>query len=253
VYFHDSASHVPTPVSPACGDHVELPAQRARAHVVRAHVAPRRLLVSELVERRHAEHDDVADDERGAGPRVAHVLAEACGQIHAAVLAEVGVGLARLRVQREQVLAVLDEDPRVAAVAPVADPARRRAAVAVLAGLERRLDPNGLAGAGIERLDEADAVRGIEHAADHERRAAEALRGAHVRRLREDRRIERGSRPRDAKPRDVALVDLIERGVFRARGVAVVGAPFAVRRAALRAGGKREERSGDERGCAHER
>jgi hypothetical protein len=108
----------------------------------------------------------------------------------------------RLRIEREQIFGVLDEEARAGArAAPIADAARRRAAVRVRAGLERRLDPERLAGARIERLDGADAVRRVQRVADLERSAAELLGGAHLRRLCEDARVERWPAPRDAQAR----------------------------------------------------
>jgi hypothetical protein len=87
----------------------------------------------------------------------------------------------------------------------------------------------------MERLGEADAVRAVEHAADHQRRRAEVARKAQLRIALRQAGVDRRTAPQDLHLRDVVPVDLIERRVLGAGGVAVVAAPLAVRRAALRA------------------
>ena len=74
-----------------------------------------------------ADDDDVLDDERPAAPAPAGDRAlEAFRQIDLAVVAEVGVALAGLGVQRDEVAADVGDDARVLAVGPVGEAARRR-------------------------------------------------------------------------------------------------------------------------------
>ena len=97
---------------------------------------------------------------------------EAFRQIDLAVVAEVGIALAGLRVQRDQVGADVGDDARVAAVGPVGEAARGRAARRSLAVGPRRqrVEPQRLAGRRIERRDGADGGAHVEQAVHHQRR-----------------------------------------------------------------------------------
>ena len=129
--------------------------------------------------------------------------------------------------------AALDENPRVLAVRPVRDAARAVAGQRVpFKGL---LDPERAARAGVKRLDESDAVRAVEHAADHQRRRAEVAREAQLWIALQEAGIDCRAAPEQLQLRDVVAVDLIERRVLGAAGVAVVAAPLAVANAVLRA------------------
>jgi hypothetical protein len=82
----------------------------------------------------------------------------------------------------------------------------------------------------MKRLHQADAVRAVQRAADHERRDAEIVRHLQLRIERRQRRVDRRPPPGDSQRLDVVSVDLIERRVLAAPGITGVAAPFAVLR-----------------------
>ena len=218
------SSHVSTPNSPACGTRETAtgtcPCARHRRGRRRA-AAP----CFRRVGHRAADEHDVANDERRAGPaEVAHQRAQADVQIDAAPLAEVRVYPARGGVQRVKMFAALDENPRVLAVRPVSDAAR--AVARQRFPFKGLLDPDCAARAGVKRLDESDAVRAVEHAADHQWRRAEVAREAQLWIALQEAGIDCRAVPEQLQLRDVVAVDSIERRVLGAAGVAVVAAPL---------------------------
>ena len=207
--------------------------------------AGRLLAPVELIDREDADDERVAADERGGRPVVRLEVRDALRQVDHAARAELAQRIARLRVERHEVLAADDEDALVVArrVVPVAHAARGAAARPAGAVLERRVDPRGLAGGGIDgrRLPEVRAHE--QAAADHERRGlqrrVELQLGVAVGQL----VIHRAPAPGDAQVLHVAGADLVQRRVLRAARVPGVAAPLAARRALLR----RDGSSGDER------
>ena len=171
---------------------VEGPAQLAGAHVVGAHVAGiafdlRRRI---LIDHRRAHDDHVARDQRHRVPAIAGAARTDIGaQIDDAVLAEGRDRLAGFRIERVEIAIAERDDARVGAFAPIRHAAigaaaNRIGAGAVNAGL---LHPDRLAGFRIERFGKADAVRGVEHAVDHDRRRAEVVQEADGRALQQAR------------------------------------------------------------------
>ena len=79
---------------------------------------------------------------------------------------------------------------------PEGDAAVPRPAEAGRALLERLLDPDRLAGCRIPRLDQADRVRRVDDAVDHQRRRAVGVVVAEVRDDVEDRLVDRRTGPR---------------------------------------------------------
>ena len=240
------AAVLPRAVAPRVGavlarlrDGVEDPLQLPGADVERAHVAADVLLGEERVAHRLAHHDGVADDGRGAAPAVARALGEAGLQIDPPVVAEVAVGLAGGGIERVEPLSPVGDDAPLGAVGPEGDAAVPRAAEAGRPFIERLLHPDRLAGRRIPRLDEADRVRRVDDAVDHQRRRAVGVVVAEIRNDVENRLVDRGAGPRDLQLIHVAGIDLVERRVLRRADVGRIGAPLPVDRALL------GERGGD--------
>ena len=88
-------------------------------------------------------------------------------QVHGAAIAEAGDRIARLRVERVEVMTAVREQAFFPALAPVRDAAiARRAGEVVRAGL---LHPPRSSVLRIEGFGEAHAVRRVHHAVDHDR------------------------------------------------------------------------------------
>ena len=99
--------------------------------------------------------------------------------------------------------------------------------------LERLLHPDRLAGRRIPGLDQADRVRRVGDAVDHQRRRAVGVVVAEIRNHVEDRLVDRRARPGDLQLIHVAGIDLVERRVLRRAVVGGVGAPLPVDRPLL--------------------
>ena len=118
------------------------------------------------------------------------------------------------------------DDPLDAAVGPVRQSASGQPARRLFSALSLVLavDPQGLAGCGVEGHDRASRPGGgVEHAPDHQRRGLEIELGRRA-------EIVGLEAPRHFERVEVAGVDLIERRVPRAREVGAVGAPLGLRR-----------------------
>ena len=139
-----------------------------------------------------------------------------------------GDRLPRRRIERNQILAADHEETPVVPLGPERHAARavprRPCLPLVRKGL---LNPERLAGARMKGFDQADAVRAVQHAAHHQRCRAEVARIGKLGILRGDARVNRGPPPGDAQPRNVCLVDLIERRVFGGAGIATITGPLA--------------------------
>src|SRR4030095_4682875 len=167
-------------------------------------------------------------------------------EIDTPLIAEAGITLAGLRVQRVEILSSLDEDSFIATVGPIGDTA---CAVALeLARRKRLLHPDGLTSRGVECLGQTDAVRGVENTVDHQRCRTKIRWNSQLGIFGRERGIDCRTPPRDSQPGDVVLVDLVERCVFRATGVAVVTSPLTALCAVLgrqrRGTGPNRERHG---------
>ncbi len=215
------------------GNRVPSPPQLAGPDVVGADVAGAVLHGQGVVGHGLPDDDHVADDEGRRGEvevdQLVGVLEDA--EVDHAGVAEVGNQAARVHVGRQQVRRPHRQDAaaRPGVVLPVADPAVGGAPRGLVVGEERQLlHPAGLAGRGVERLDDADAVRGVEHAVDHERRRPQVVRVAQVVPARVQARVDGGAAPDDAEVADRVRVDLVERRVTGEPAVAAVDAPLAV-------------------------
>ncbi len=212
-------------------DRAEAPAQAAGAHIEGAHLADvtLRLAGGVLVRHRLADEHQVADDQRRRIPQELVARTER-GEIDAAVRAEARDGDAGLRIERVQILTVVAED---AGLGPLA-PERHRAQGAAKPGVAalfsgRRLRPDRAAGRRIECLDETDGVGGVQDAAHHDRRRSVVVRETQLGIRREEFRGHLRPPPRDAQPRHVRAVDLIERRILLRAVVARVVPPLARR------------------------
>ena len=237
---------LPRAVAPGVGavfarlrDGVKDPLQLPGAHVERAHVAADVLLREERVAHRLAHDDRVAHDGRSAAPAVACSLGQARLQIHPSVVAEVAKRLTGGGIERVQPLAPVGDDAPLGPVGPEGDAAVPRPPEAGRPLLERLLHPDGLAGRRIPRFDQADGVRRVDDAVDHQRRRAVGVVVAEIRNDVENRLVDRGAGPRDLQLIHVAGIDLVERRVLRRADVGRIGAPLPVDRALL------GERGGD--------
>ena len=227
------------------GDGVKHPAQFTRPDIERADVAPDVLLRDEGVAHRLSDHDDVPHDGRCASPAVACSLLQAGQEAHAPVVAKARNLLAGGRIERVQPLAPVRYQPPLVAVRPVSDAAVAGAAIAGGSLLVGTLHPDRLASRRVPCLDQADGVRRVEDAVDHQWGCPVGVAIAQIRDHIEDRLIDGRPRPRDAQLIDVAGIDLIERRVL---GCAVVGAkhmPFAIHRPLLGGGGQGHRQCGD--------
>ena len=183
------------------------------------------LLGERMVRHRAAEDHDVPDHQRRRRSGVAGC--GVVGQIDQAAVAEGLDQPAGGGVDGHQVRRADREDAPVAVRFPPGDAPVGRAARRLVAEERRVLHPEGLAGAGVERLHEADAVRGVEHAAGHDRRRTELVRVAQRRPPLAERRVDRLAAPRDPQVAHRLRVDLVQRGVAREARVAAVNAPLA--------------------------
>ena len=234
---------------PGFGNDVEAPQHLARLGVVAHHVA-RDVHGPLFVDRRSGKirrrarvhrdrrHQDVAHD--GRRRRVGHpafmrqarplVPAQVRGHVHDAVLAEARHRPSGLRVERDEHVAVHDdENPFVArAVRPVGDaatgaPRERIDDVEPAQQLAGRAPvPQQLAGGGIECHDiSIDARRRVHHAIDDERTDLHLGR-------RPGAEVPRRPAPGHAKVADVGGGDLIRGRVPRRAGVAAKEPPFSL-------------------------
>ncbi len=233
------------------------PQPLAGANVETADVAARPFLVRRTVVNAGADHDHVAADHRRGADRIvrrAHRVRQRAHQVDAAAVAEALVGRAGLRVERDQVGVVRAEQQAVdLAVRPIRQAAMHVAEVAgpsrlPVAGIHH---PDRLAGRRIDRRDLPERRHGVEDALDHQWRIRIPARSRCRVRF-DDGVVRRGPSPGDRQLADGVLVDLIERRILVARGVAAVVSPL--RRAGLgpmpTAGRSAQERH-DERESTH--
>ena len=200
------------------------PPEGARPDVVRPDVARMLLLGVGMVVHDAAEDHDVLDHE---GRRVAAIAGlRVVGQVDQAAVAEALDQPAGRGIDRHQVRRANREEAAVVAVGPVRDAPVRRAARRLVREELGVLHPEGLARAGVERFDEADAVRGVEHAFYQDGRRAKLVRVAQVGPAGRERGVDGPPPPRDLQVADGLGVDLIERGVARVARVAAVHAPL---------------------------
>ena len=183
---------------------------------------------------RRPDDDDVFDDDRwrrrpdDAVPGSRSV--EAIVEIDDPLETEPRIGLPGLRVEGDQIEAGCDvDDPLRGAIGPVRHasviPAGRRLAATPLVEAP---DPQRFPGLGIDRNNVAlGSGRDVQHTIDHERRGL-------VVGLRTRPEVLRLPAPRDREVLDGVLINLIERCVSCAAGVAVVEAPLAVGGSGLR-------------------
>ena len=218
-------------------DGVEDPLHLAGADVVAAHVPRRRLLPARALGDGRADDDGVAGHEGGRADRVLAGVdgaAEAPRQVDPTVHAEVGGGLAGLRVDRDEPGPPPGvEQPGVLAVRPVREAPRQEAvhggaAVEVEAGV---VAPEGLAGRRIDGRDLPEVGGDVEHAVDHQGGdlvgvGAEPASFADDRVLGPQLLVDRRPGPGDPELVDVVGGDLVERCVLRVAGVAPVEAPL---------------------------
>ena len=236
------------------GDGVEGPAKLARDRVEAAHVAGGHLGGGGRTTggQGRADHDNpVHDDRRRTGPdwraHQVQVAAQAEAQVDHAVVPEARDRSPRSGIQRDQMEARRhheDARPRVrrrpVGDAPARIPSRGRAVPFVHA-----VGPQGLAGTCVDGHDRATVSRrGVQDVAGHEWRGAVVVLWA---------RTVVGGRPapRDLQGVHVVAVDLIERRVAGAAGVAPVEAPLPVGCSLLAGGaqGREEKRGrGDQQG-----
>ncbi len=226
---------------------VEHPAELARPDVERADIATNVLLRDEGVGHRLAHHDDVAHDGRCAPPAIARPLLQPRSQTDPPVVAEGRDLLSGRRIERIEPLTPVRDEPPLAPVGPVRDAAVAGAAITGRRLVVWPLHPDRVARRRVPRLYQADRVRRVEHAADHQRRRPVRVRVAQVGNHVQDRLIHGGPRPGDAQLIDVVRMDLIERRVLRGAVVGAVEAPFPVRRAGLGGDGRRDGRHGGDR------
>ena len=236
------------------GHRSECPQPLARAHVEAADVAAHHLLLLRSVGDPGAGDHHVAHDDRGRGDGViadSFDEGEPFGEIDAPACAERRVELAGLCIHRDQVGVVrASEQPLDRTVGPVRKTAVKEPEIRRPAGLPRfRIElPDRLARAWVEGRDDAETGEGVHDTVRHQRRV---LVGARLRLgvRRRDRVVGRAPSPRLAQLPDVCRIDLIERRVLRAAGVAAVKAPL-VRSGPLGVGhakhGRRDD-AGDDR------
>ncbi len=239
---------------------VESPEQLAVRDVESPDIADGRRPLAPPVEHGGADHDDIAYDHRrrGHGVEMRRDGAPQAGvEIDTSVGAEVRDGLSGSGIERDHLCkSRQDHDPLVVAIAPIGEAAMGPAEVGgrpepilIDLGVEH---PSGFAGRGIDGRDLRQRGRGVEHAADHQRRRFIDKAGADLRFGLPDRRVRRLPAPDHVQVPGVVAVDLCQRRIAR-RGVgAGIGRPFALRhgfrRFRQRAGdGLSFERSGQQR------
>ena len=217
---------------PCARNRIPGPAQRARTHVVGAHI-PRSVLHGQrMVRHRLADHHDVTRHQRRRGIAVVDELGRVGEhpQVDHPPVAEALDQLAGLEVRRQQIRGPHREDAsiRPAVVLPEPDPAVRGAAGGLAVGQERQvLHPAGLAGRRVERLDHADAVRGIEHPVHHQGGRAEVVRVPQRVPPVVETAVDRGPPPDDLQIVHRVGVDLVERRVPGESAVTAVDTPLA--------------------------
>src|SRR5262245_61042490 len=225
-----------------------------------------RVVSADVARPRDARSDDdgVPDDQRDAAPAV-HVVLErrlqrgrvgtflgvlVVTQIDEAAVSKLVNWLPGFRVCRNQIVVADRQQPFVDAVSPVRDRAARLSDE--IGGLDPRsplrqfLDPDGLAGTGIARLDQANSVGRIDDAVAEERRRLQHVGGVGLRILGHELAGQGGTPPGDAQRPHVLLVDLIERRVLGVRLVTPEHGPFAAPGSLLSS-----ERDFHEQGDAH--
>jgi hypothetical protein len=198
------------------------PAQSAGANVVCANVTWRALAVGRRVAHRRTNDYDIATHLRCPRPAVWLV---ANSEIDGAVLTKIRVRPPGFRVECGERFAALHEQSLLVAVAPVPQPAR---AVAGQPGCATRrlLHPNRLTCRGIERLDQAHAIRTVEDAVDHQRSRTKVVREGQFRVESHQLGIDRRSAPGNFQLSDVRGIDLVEGDILRAARIAAVAAPL---------------------------
>ena len=185
------------------------------------------------------DDDDVADDDRAGAPAEA---ARALGhQAHAAAVPN-AASAAAAQVDGVEVAVADVEQPVIRSALPEVDASRARRAGLVRHVGGRFLPPDGLAGGGIERLEQPDGVRRVEDAADHRRRRAQVVVRPQLGELLLQLRVERRAAPEDPEVLDVVAGDLRERRIAGVGGVAARRSPLAVLRFVLR---QRQQPAGD--------
>ena len=158
------------------GDGAEEPPLLAGADVEASHLAGRHDLREGDVVDLRSHHHDVADDHGRGGDAVETPrdgTAQPLRQVDAPPLAEGGDGLARLRVEADQVaVAGADQDASVFPVRPVGDAPVHEAVIGGSPVLPRPrvVDPPGLARRRVDGRDLGERGADIQDAADHERR-----------------------------------------------------------------------------------
>ena len=216
---------------------VEGPEQLSAYDVEAAHVARRRRALPPPVHHRGADHDDVTHDHGGRAHGVVVALdgtAQASGKINPALVAERWHRLAGLRIERDHLRESGEHnDAFVIAVSPVRDAAMQPAIVGgktkpvlVDFGIEH---PSGLAGGSVDGGDLRKRGRGVERAADHQRRRFIGPRRADRRIRLLDRHVRRLPAPGNVQVLGVAAVDLRQRRITCRRISAGVGGPLATR------------------------
>ena len=200
--------------------------------VERPHVARRIVLVHKAIAYTVAEDDEILVDHRRRRVRIVLFVDlpdQPRAEIDDAVAAERVDDAASSRIETDQAVAAVDEDPeRVACrmVAPRCHAAVHEATavgrltVLVCFGIER---PALRAGIGVQRDDAIVRRAEVQHVVDHQRRRLKFARTGAERR---ERLLARGPLPRDRETRDGGGVDVGQRRVLRAAGVAAVERPI---------------------------
>ncbi len=211
---------------------VERPHLLPGARAERADVARRIILIRKAIANAVAEdHEVLVDDRRGRVCVVALVdfPDEALAQVGDAARAETLDGPARRRVEAEQAIAAVDENPQRTAgraVSPGGHAAVHetgavgRLAVFVRLGIER---PPLSAGVGIQGDDPVVRRAEVQHVIDHQRRR---LKIARPRAEFGEYLLARRPFPRDAQARDVRTVNVGQGRKLRAGLVAAVIRPI---------------------------
>ena len=230
---------------------MEGPQQPAGAGVVAADVARRPFRPRRPIHDRRADDDHVADDRwrRGVAVLVGPAAqgADAGREVHGAAVAELAPGPAGRRIERDQARVAGGEIHGLGlAVRPPGEPAVEEAVVrrASRVVAPRVVAPELPAGRGVDGGRLAERGAGVEDAVPHQRGRLEGHvveSGIGVR----DRVVGGLPAPADRQIADVAGVDLAERRVLRAAGVAAVLVPFAADGAVLR-GRRRHCRRGEQ-------
>ena len=221
---------------PGARDRVERPTDRTRPDVVGANVARRRSFL--LPNPRPLDEQILVDNARAGGHqiRIIDIARQTRREIDRARITEREDRASCLCVERVQPAAGREEDPLVSAVGPVHD-----AAIDVAWRGARRVGR----GARVEAPDRRP-VLGVQR--NHGKRGRGRVQHAiHNDGCRLDLAVAIGREiagvidPRHAQLRDVAGIDLIQRGVARVAGGAACNAPIIRRRSTRGARGDHEE------------